>query len=636
MIIGLNQKDTIQRLRPDQVRLSGLIGQRHENNRLNRLHYQEEDLLLWPFLEHCPVGSNQPHPELARGDWAAEFMGTWLDAAVLSAWYAQDDFLKKKIAHMVDRWLSTQQEDGYLGSFDEQYRWQSWDVWVQAHNIIGLRGYYNYTGDSRYLQAAKRMVDRLLQDFGQGKRYLHTGPHCGMASSAILEPAVWLYTETGDQRYLDFGNWLVDECWEAPGGPAIVSSLLSGKGVAGTANAKGIEMLLTFAGLIDLYRATREERYLKPVLTAWQDIVEHHLYITGSASTGEHFMPDYTLHNDGLFMLGETCVTVGWMYINLSLGRLTGESRYFDMVEQALYNHLLGAQSPDGQGWAYYLGLRDAKRYRWHTDPECCPSKGVRMLAMIPAEVFGLTRQGIVINFYESAAAELSSPSNRKIKVTMDTQYPWQGNVRIKLELAQAEAFTVALRLPGWCRNWNARINDKEVVLQADEKGYLSIERTWQTGDLIILDFNMPVQAVMDRLGNRGRVAVTRGPLVYAADSAYLPTGFLLDDVVLSLDGDFHGKSFSLVENQEAQTIHILCPILHPSPAYRDPLWPGERYQRLASSTEDVGITEINLVPFLEAGNQGKDVFRKIIARNDEPVVDVTFQVWLPYKLKGL
>jgi hypothetical protein len=146
----------------------------------------------------------------------------------------------------------------------------------------------------------------------------------------------------------------------------------------------------------------------------------------------------------------------------------------------------------------------------------------------------------------------------------------------------------------------------------------------------------MPVQAVMDRLGNRGRVAVTRGPLVYAADSAYLPTGFLLDDVVLSLDGDFHGKSFSLVENQEAQTIHILCPILHPSPAYRDPLWPGERYQRLASSTEDVGITEINLVPFLEAGNQGKDVFRKIIARNDEPVVDVTFQVWLPYKLKGL
>lgn len=323
-----------------------------------------------------------PHPEITEGDWQGEFLGNWLDAACISAWNAGDEQLRAKVDAIVRDWLATQDEDGYLGTYDEKDRWEQWDVWVQAHDLIGLLSYHRYAGSEAALDAAVRVADRVLRDFGPGKRSLcATGPKYpryndfGMASSAILEPLLWLYWKTGKERYLDFGRWLVDDDWEAPGGPAIVNSLLGGRGVAGTANAKGAEMLIALTGLAELYRATGEERYLKTILVAWDDIVQHHLYITGSASTGEFFRPDFALRNDGLFRLGEVCVTKTWMYLNLSLGRLTGEARFFDMVEQTLYNHLLGAQSPDGRGWAYYMGLRDSKRYRWHTDPDCCPTR---------------------------------------------------------------------------------------------------------------------------------------------------------------------------------------------------------------------------------------------------------------------
>ena len=180
--------DVIHRPTPDAVHLQGLIGRRFHASRLQRLHHQEPDHLLWPFQGHCPVGyyppDKQPYPGI-RGDWQGEFMGTYLDAASISAWNAGDEDLREKIDGMVAEWLATQDADGYLGTYDEADRWKSCDVWVQAHNLIGLESYYRYTGRKDILEAALRIGYRVLQDFGAGKRTLRdTGPHVGMASSA--------------------------------------------------------------------------------------------------------------------------------------------------------------------------------------------------------------------------------------------------------------------------------------------------------------------------------------------------------------------------------------------------------------------------------------------------------------------
>jgi uncharacterized protein len=628
--------DRFQSLTPNLIRMEGLVGKRFDANRVNRLRFQEEYHLLWPFREHCPLGwkqDNPPHPEITRGDWQGEFIGTWLDAACRAAWYSNDADLREKIDRIVDDWLATQDEDGYLGTYDAKDRWQSWDVWIQAHDLIGLISYYRYTGSEKAIHAARRVADRILQDFGPGRSYLHNGPHEGMASSAILEPMIWLYWESGDSCYLEFGQWLVDQDWEAPGGPKIIGSLISGRGVAETANGKAAEMLICCSGLVELFRATHLQRYLDPVLAAWEDIVQHHLYITGSASAGEYFQPNFALRNDGIFRLGETCVTMAWLYLNLNLGRLTGEARYFDMVEQTLYNHLLGAQSPDGRGWAYYMGLRDSKRFRWHTDPDCCPTRGVRALGQIPTNIVHVTEDGLAINLYEAFKIKVRLSSGVDVETDLQSNYPFGGHICLKFSLKSPARFILQLRLPGWCQSWKARLNAETALLPTDEKGYLVIGRTWENGDQIDVDFEMPVKVVIDSLGNDGRVALMRGPLVFAADSQYLPGGKLLDDITILLNSEHPSAGILVEQNISAGSIKLIIPISTTKPVSTVGVWKvKERYVQMGAKEKPAAAGRLALVPFFEAGSSDAASYKEGVWSNFEAVTTVTYQVWLPYQ----
>ena len=641
------RQDVIRPLLPDALHMKGLLGRRYDANRLNRLHHEEENLLLWPFRDHVPAeiklvqekGLTEmirsswrlPHPDLTCGDWVGEFIGTWVATAALVARNAGDAELRNKLDALVNEWLRYQQSDGYLGTYDEPDRWKSWDVWVQAHDLLGLLTYHSCCKSEAALSAAVRVADRLLCDFGPARRHLHVGPHAGMASSAVLEPIVWLYWETSDIRYLEFARWLVED-WEAPGGPAIGSSLLAGKGVAGVANAKAAEMLIDFTGLAELTRATGDEQYLHPVLTGWEDIVRHHLYITGSASTGEHFQSDYVLRNDGLFRLGETCVTMTWLYLNLSLGRLTGEARFFDMAEQTLYNHLLGAQSADGRGWAYYMGLRDSKRHRWHTDPDCCPTRGSRALAQMPQHILGITPHGLAVNFFEEAQAIASLNSGLEVQVNMETGYPFSGDVRLSLGLAKPAHFAVQLRRPGWCRHWRLTVNNAPLAAPVDSHGYLVIERHWAPGDVVELVMDMPPRVMIDEGGNNGRAAITRGPLVYAADSAYVPRGSLLDDVILLLNSDQPAAGIRVVQPDDALSPHLVLKTVAKQAHQGNGLWGDKgRYYDLAACDGQRSAQELELVPFFEAGDTAPRSYQDGVWLRQEPAVDVTYQVWLPY-----
>src|SRR5262249_48290187 len=186
--------DTLHRPSPDAIQMTGLLGLRFDLSRTNRLHHQEDDHLLFAFQLHTPIGYD--HPDRPRqeihGDWQGEFIGTWLDAAALTAWNKNDAQLRNKVQGMVSAWMATQDDDGYLGTYDRKDRWQSWDLWIHAHDLIGLLSYYRYSGDGAALDAAIRAADSVLTEFGQGKRFVYaTGPWGGMASSAILEPLVW-------------------------------------------------------------------------------------------------------------------------------------------------------------------------------------------------------------------------------------------------------------------------------------------------------------------------------------------------------------------------------------------------------------------------------------------------------------
>jgi DUF1680 family protein len=314
---------------------------------------------------------------------------------------------------------------------------------------------------------------------------------------------------------------------------------------------------------------------------------------------------------------------MAWITLNLSLGRLTGEARFFDMVEQAVYNHLLAAQSPDGRGWAYYVGLRDNKRFRWHVDPECCPTRGTRALAVLPAAVCGVDEDGIKINLYEAGQAGLTAPDGTPVALTIETDYPFDGRVRVTVTPERPTSFALRLRVPGWCGEWRVFSEEGE-VRRSDECGCAVVSRDWTSGDVVTAHFEMSPRFVFDDEGNKGRAAVVRGPLVFALDRESLPVGSLVDDVTLALGTD----PIEDVAHEDA--IRLRVPLAEWG-GEGGAHWPGQRYRDVEAMRSRQASVE--LVPFFEAGSHGDGSYEDGVHPSTEPAGVPSYRVWLPFVL---
>ena len=329
--------------------------------------------------------------------------------------------------YVVRELIKCQLADGYLGTYAPQNRWKEWDVWAHKYNLLGLVTYMRYTGDLTPLPACRAMADLLCHDFGDrtGQRDLNVGEHVGMASGSVLEPMVLLYRLTGEQKYRDFCAYIL-RAWEQPNGPHIVSRLLDKQGVNRVGDAKAYEMLSCFNGLLEWYRTTGDRRSLQAVIAAWEDITAKRNYITGAVSVQDLFGDDYCLPNpDGEYRAPgvggtENCDTITWLQVNAQLLRLTGEARYAEKIERVLYNQVLGAQKPDGTAWADRTSLEGHKPYSQDTC-SCCLSSGPRGIALTPTFAVTTDNDGVVVNLYDAATANLALRGGVDVRIVMKT-----------------------------------------------------------------------------------------------------------------------------------------------------------------------------------------------------------------------
>jgi DUF1680 family protein len=396
---------------------------------------------------------------------------------------------------------------------------------------------------------------------------------------------------TGEPRYLDFCHYLV-RSWEQPNGPHIISRLLELKRVDKVGNAKAYEMLSCLNGALELYRTTGEHTLLEASLNAWQDIVDHRLYPTGSASSSEHFHDDGVLPNDMPSRICETCVTVTWMQVNLQLLRITGEARFADQLETSVYNHLLAAQNPRGDDWCYYTPLEGRKPYDQVIT--CCHSSGPRGIALLPTFALTTDADGVVINLYDAAAAQLNLSDGTPVGVKVDSLYPTDGRIRITVTTASPKAFAIKLRVPEWAR--------RRAVLPAGAEpgrdGYFALQRTWRSGDTVELDLNLEPRVLVGTGMDEDKAALLYGPLILAADSTLLDT-----DAKVSIN------DFAL----PAVDLPTLDPVVQPAPGEWK-TWPGARLFRVnGADRRDGRKFKTRLVPFADAGMTGG-----------------RFKVWLP------
>jgi DUF1680 family protein len=210
--------------------------------------------------------------------------------------------------------------------------------------------------------------------------------------------------------------------------------------------------------------------------------------------------------------------------------------------------------------------------------------------------------------------------------------YPFDGLVCLRLDPKAPSRFALRLRVPGWCTAWRVRLNGSEIDGEPDATGFVVLDRAWAAGDAIEFELAMPPRVIADALGNQGRLAVTRGPLVYAADSACLPPGRLLDDVALSVDPAEPTRSISALPGDTDGVIRLAVPTAIREPRLGPSAWrERERYFDLAGCAEARTGERLELVPFFLAGNGDPDSYRQTIASNVEPVTNISFQVWLPY-----
>ncbi|RYY20902.1 MAG: hypothetical protein EOO04_19175, partial [Chitinophagaceae bacterium] len=378
--------------------------------------------------------------------------------------------------------------------------------------------------------------------------------------------------------------------WETPVGPQLISKASVDvasrfpvpppeKWFGPLQGQKSYEMMSCYEGLLELFRITGKPIYKDAVEKTWQNILETEINAAGSGSAIECWFGGKQLQTNSIYKYQETCVTVTWIKLSQQLLRLTGESKYADAIEIAYYNALLGAMSPDGRHWAQYTplaGRRMEGEEHCNMGLNCCIASGPRGLFTLPHTTVMTGASGISINFFVDGVYESVSPKKQKVTVTQQTQYPRNGNIVTKLNLATPELFELKVRIPQWSPNSIVKVNG-EIITGVVPGEYNTLTRTWKNGDVIELSFEMNTR--MQTLGkNPTYVAFMRGPVLFARDTrlggpeltAVLKPvkakdgGFILTDtasgrkdVWMEVKGMFAAESYP--ENREKPMLVSLC-----------------------------------------------------------------------------
>ena len=476
-----------------------------------------------------------------------------------------DPKLDAYIDGLIEKIAAAQEPDGYLytaRTIDplHPHPWSGNQRWilegVNSHELYDLGhlyeaavAHYQATGKRSLLDIALRTANLLDQTFGPGKRAIWPGHQ-------IVEMGLAkLYRVTGDQRYLNLAKFMLDsrgpDSQEQGAGNRYVQA--QQKVVDQTEAVSGghaVRAMYMYSGMADVAALTGDMAYVNALDKIWDNVAGKKLHVTGGVgarAAGEAFGNDYELPNMSAY--NETCAAVGNDYWNHRLFLLHADSKYIDVMERTLYNGLISGVALDGKTFFYQNPLEATglagkdQRSPWF-GVACCPGNITRFMASVPGYVYAQRNDALWVNLYMGSSADIKMDNGRTVKMVQDTRYPWDGAVKMTVNPDQAAAMTINVRIPGWARNEPIasdlyrfedknsepvvlKVNGKPVPVKLD-KGYVALTRTWKAGDTIELGLPMPIRRVLANdlvSADRGRVAIERGPIVYAAEWIDNPNG---------------------------------------------------------------------------------------------------------------
>lgn len=506
-----------------------------------------------------------PHPF-----WDSD-IGKMIEGAAYALMVHPDRELEEKINRIVDKLEKLQLPDGYLNSYfqaaePESARFSNLyymhELYCAGHLIEGAVAWYESTKNRKFLDIMIRYADLLAETFSDNGKAGEG--YCGHPEIELA--LVRLYRATGSRRYLDLARCFIERRGTEP---YFFEKECLKRGVDSTktANQKrhlkyflasrgpyaeyqahmpvrrqtepvghAVRAMYLYSGMADVANECGDISLLEACRTLWNSTIHTQYAITGgigAASDGERFTFAYDIPNENTY--NESCAGVGLIQWADRMLQMEADAGYADILEQTLYNLILGSVSVDGERFFYanYLSVYP-KRYehaskalndKMHAVRQpwfrvsCCPPNICRLLGSMGGRIASTSERAVWIHQYTAGQIQ-TFMGERQIQLNVETRYPWDGRVKLTFSMEQAVDGKLMLRIPGWCRDYNVWIQrcpaEKNV-----EKGYLIMERRWKNGDVVELRMDMPVtlmQADPRVREDCGKVAVMRGPIVYCLE----------------------------------------------------------------------------------------------------------------------
>ena len=478
-----------------------------------------------------------------------------------------DQKLKLYIDSVLDIVAAAQEPDGYLYTArtinpKKPHHWSGDKRWVKeevlshelynlGHMVDAACAHYQATGSKKFLDIAERYAQCVIKEVGPKEGQATVVPGHQIAEMALAR----LYVLTGKKEYLDEAKYLLDY----RGKTEIRNSYTqSQKPVIEQNEAVGhaVRAGYMYAGMADVAALTKDSAYIKAIDKIWDNIVSKKYYLTGGVGArhaGEAFGSNYELPN--LTAYNETCAAIAQVYLNYRLFLLHGESKYIDCLERTLYNGVISGMSMDGGRFFYPNPLSSDGKYKFNADGTttrqpwfgcaCCPSNLSRFIPSVPGYMYAVKDNNLYVNLFAGNTSSFKV-NGKDVELQMTTEYPWNGDIVIKVLKNKNKNLNLKIRIPGWLRSqvvpsnlYSYSNDDKKLEYQIwngdtyttlplsgtdniGKDGYADIKYL-RKGDIIRIHFDMEPRTVVANknvAADRGRIAVERGPLVYCAEAA--------------------------------------------------------------------------------------------------------------------
>lgn len=473
----------------------------------------------------------------------------WIEGAAYFLKKERNEELEARIDELVARMERTQEADGYLNAYftvvepDARFtRRTDHELYCAGHLIEGAIAYAEATGKDAMLRVAMKYADLIDRVF----RIEHSAAFDTPGHEEIELALMKLYRYTKEERYLKLAEYFIntrgtsarDTTYDFTDQEHMQSHLPVRK--QKTAEGHAVRALYLCSAMADLALETKEEELTESCRTLFENITAKRMYVTGGVGStyrGESFtfdydLPEYTAYN-------ETCASIALALFCRRMWLIEADSRYADCAERALYNTVLSGVSLSGDEFFYENPMSaDPRRNAFNESrPDglkehlpilkrvkvfgcsCCPPNLVRTVGSVADYMYSVSEEEntVFAHCYMEADSDISL-NGKTVSLSQKTAYPYDGKILIRVE--REGEFTLAVRIPGWCRNAVLTVNGKEAH-EEDVKGYVYLTRYWAAGDEVLLELPMDVKWIAANpkvIDACGRVAVTRGPLVYCAE----------------------------------------------------------------------------------------------------------------------